>query len=516
MADFLVYSKVETAVRGAAVWVAPWAVGPTWQQEIPENREKKVTDKGEISRIPVFCGTLVKVFHFHTQFSNPFLLSSNMRFHAAFVACLVVLAAAGVMAGSPFTNCGTSSDKLSIQSMSVSPSPLVAGNAFSVNFQGQLSEDLTGGKVSVSVKFIGIPVFSKTYDLCELVAQGGQSCPVKAGGLSISKSENFPSQAPAGSYTGQVTVTDQSGAEVTCVKFALTIAKPSMNDHILNDEMIAHINSVQKSWVAHRSPRFEGVTRGEIRRMLRTRVNNQMPATPRVAAVSSDVSIPISFDARQQWASCITPVRDQQQCGSCWAFSSTGALSDRFCIASSGSVKPILSPQYVVSCDSTDYGCQGGYLQNVWEFLEGTGTTTDACVPYTSGSGVAPDCSTYTSCQDGSTWQLYQAKANSATNPTAISDIQTAIMTTGPVQAAFSVYQDFFSYKSGVYVHTSGSLDGGHAIVLVGWTVVNGMDAWIVRNSWGSGWGLSGYFMIQRGVDMCGIESQVWYGNASV
>jgi cathepsin B len=111
---------------------------------------------------------------------------------------------------------------------------------------------------------------------------------------------------------------------------------------------------------------------------------------------------------------------------------------------------------------------------------------------------------------------LYQAKANSATNPTSIADIQTAIMTTGPVQAAFSVYQDFFSYKSGVYVHTSGSLDGGHAIVLVGWTVVNGMDAWIVRNSWGTGWGLSGYFMIQRGVDMCGIESQVWYGNASV
>jgi hypothetical protein len=116
--------------------------------------------------------------------------------------------------------------------MSVSPSPLVAGNPFSVNFQGQLSESLTGGKVSVSVKFIGIPVFSKTYDLCQLVEQGGQSCPVSAGPLSISKSENFPSQAPAGSYTGQVTVTDQNGAEVTCVKFALTIAKPSKSDHI--------------------------------------------------------------------------------------------------------------------------------------------------------------------------------------------------------------------------------------------------------------------------------------------
>jgi cathepsin B len=78
------------------------------------------------------------------------------------------------------------------------------------------------------------------------------------------------------------------------------------------------------------------------------------------------VAVPDSFDARTQWPSFIHPIRDQGSCGSCWAFGSTESLSDRFAIFSSGKVDVVLSPEDLVSCDSTDYGCGGGYLENAW------------------------------------------------------------------------------------------------------------------------------------------------------
>lgn len=63
-------------------------------------------------------------------------------------------------------------------------------------------------------------------------------------------------------------------------------------------------------------------------------------------------------------------------------------------------------------------------------------------------------------------------------------------MTNGPVEAAFEVYSDFMNYKSGVYKHTTGSLEGGHAVKILGWGVENGEDYWLVANSWSPAWGL--------------------------
>ena len=86
--------------------------------------------------------------------------------------------------------------------------------------------------------------------------------------------------------------------------------------------------------------------------------------------------------------------------------------------------------------------------------------------------------------------------------------IQTEIMTNGPIEVAFTVYEDFLSYKSGVYRHTSGRALGGHAVKMVGWGVENGSPYWIIVNSWNEGWGDKGSFKIRRGNNECGIESQ--------
>lgn len=83
-------------------------------------------------------------------------------------------------------------------------------------------------------------------------------------------------------------------------------------------------------------------------------------------------------------------------------------------------------------------------------------------------------------------------------------------MANGPLQSAFTVYQDFFNQNSGVYKKTTTKEAGGHAVVIVGWGKQDGKIYWIIKNSWGSGWGEKGFFNIFA--DECGISSEVWGG----
>jgi len=82
-------------------------------------------------------------------------------------------------------------------------------------------------------------------------------------------------------------------------------------------------------------------------------------------------------------------------------------------------------------------------------------------------------------------------------------------MTNGPVQVAFMVYKSFMSYKSGVYSKSFWELlpEGGHAVKFTGWGTEDGTDYWLVANSWGTNWGLEGFFKIGRGSNACGIET---------
>lgn len=88
------------------------------------------------------------------------------------------------------------------------------------------------------------------------------------------------------------------------------------------------------------------------------------------------------------------------------------------------------------------------------------------------------------------------------------------ISTHGPIEAAFTVYEDFLQYKSGVYVHHTGSALGGHAIKILGYGSLNGVDYWLCANSWNETWGDQGYFMIKRGINECGIEGTNYAGLA--
>lgn len=215
---------------------------------------------------------------------------------------------------------------------------------------------------------------------------------------------------------------------------------------------------------------------------------------PLMDAIRSTSALPESFDARKAFGACSHPIRNQAGCGSCWAFGATETLSDNLCVAKKANV--VLSPQDLVSCDSTDHGFKGGTLPNAWKYLVNTGAVADSCLPYTSSNGTVAKCSSM--CSSGGTWAKYKCEKSNMLDMEA--DIKWGVMQTGAAEAGMFVYEDFMHYKSGVYKHdntTSNMVLGGHALKIVGW----GKDAiageyWTVANSWGTSWGMSGYFNI--------------------
>jgi cathepsin B len=215
---------------------------------------------------------------------------------------------------------------------------------------------------------------------------------------------------------------------------------------------------------------------------------------------------PDSFDARTQWPNLILPVRDQGNCGSCWAFAVAETVGDRVGIAA-GKSNGVYSPQDLISCDFNNYGCDGGYVDYSWDYVLQNGLALEACIPYTSGDGSEPPCPS--KCTNGSA--IVRTKAKSV-YPVRYAIMQTELQTNGPYEVAFDVYEDFMDYVSGVYQHLSGDLLGGHAVKVIGWGTDGGLPYWLVQNSWGTSWGIQGFFEILRGQDECGIEDSAYCG----
>ena len=279
-----------------------------------------------------------------------------------------------------------------------------------------------------------------------------------------------------------------------------------------------HNKDGRSNWVAGESDFFKGKTLAEAKSLMGTILEDKFLYAQPTKSFDhiKDEDVPAAFDSRAQWPNFIHPIRNQEQCGSCWAFAASEALSDRFAIASNGSVNVILSPEDLVSCDTGDMGCSGGILSQAWKYLSTEGIVTDKCFPYTAGQGQAAPCPPQGQCAaQGVDYKKY--KSQDFYRLASVADIQKAIMTNGPVEAGFMVYKSFMSYKSGVYQREWwqfwDELMGGHAIKIIGWGTEDGVDFWMIANSWGTTWGLDGYFKIKRGVNECSIEDTVYAGH---
>jgi len=209
---------------------------------------------------------------------------------------------------------------------------------------------------------------------------------------------------------------------------------------------------------------------------------------------------PAKVDWRNKGA--VTPIKNQQQCGSCWAFSTTGSTEGAVAIATGKLIS--LSEQQLVDCSGSfgNQGCEGGLMDQAFEYIiSNKGITTEANYPYTAMDGtcnataaaaVAATISGYTDVTSGSESALISAVA------------------IGPVSVAIEADQACFQfYSSGILNDPSCGTNLDHGVLAVGYDQSGGF--WIVKNSWGTSWGMNGYVEIALGMDECGINTEPSY-----
>jgi cathepsin B len=248
--------------------------------------------------------------------------------------------------------------------------------------------------------------------------------------------------------------------------------------------------------------------------------------------------LPESFDLREAYPNCesIKEIRDQANCGSCWAFGAAEAMSDRLCIQSNQQLQTRVSTEYLVTCCyECGFGCNGGWTSMAFDFWMNTGiptggmyNDTSTCQPYFLPNcdhhcegkyGPCPETTTEPECSQecikeyGKELEADKSFGKDSYSVYGENDIMNELYEKGSVSASFDVYEDFLTYKSGIYQHIEGSFLGGHAIKIIGWGVEDGVKFWICVNSWNEDWGEEGLFRMLKGKDECGIESGIVAGN---
>lgn len=211
--------------------------------------------------------------------------------------------------------------------------------------------------------------------------------------------------------------------------------------------------------------------------------NNWLPPDSRYN-LKALTALPADFDWRSK--NGVTPIKNQANCGSCWAFSAVGVFESAILINTGQEMD--LSEQNLVNCNNRGYGCDGGMF-DINDYHVSPGGTMESCSPYTAREGT---CNS--SC--AKPYKLDRWAYASGSNPS-VDQIKTAIATYGPVSAGVAADDSFQAYRSGIF--RSSSTQMNHAIVLVGWNDNNGDGYWILKNSWGTGWGEQGYMKIAYG-----------------
>jgi len=207
---------------------------------------------------------------------------------------------------------------------------------------------------------------------------------------------------------------------------------------------------------------------------------------------------PTTTDAKD-WSGMWGKIKDQGQCGSCWAFSATAAFEARYALNNGqSSVSTYFSEQELVDCDPKSYGCNGGWMDNAFEYLETHGFCTEDQYPYTARDGT---CKAADLCGSGPNDKAF------VDIPAGNEDKLTSEMVaSGPISVA--VDASTWSFYSGGIMSSCGT-GLNHGVTLV--AITPSESSVTIRNSWGSSWGEKGLIRLKTGQDTCGYADAASY-----
>lgn len=430
---------------------------------------------------------------------------------------------------------------VNVHKIDFSPDTPTAGSRVHFTISGSTDKEIVEGTVArLIVQTLGVELSVHDFDVCSLE---GISCPLAAGdNFGGSFSHDIPFNVPEGITVGAA-VEFLNGEEVLgCIEVEMQVEDAEgklnrfgfeaseidflfhkwMNQHEISFESIeekimrkaifaenlvkiALHNAKGKTWTMGMN-HFGHLTEDEFKsiygkglivpeKMKAKMVPNRLRSA--MYRRMDDEQLPQEVN----WVTAggVTNVKNQGACGSCWSFATTGALEGAYFVKYNKLVS--FSEQELVACDPVDQGCNGGFMDSAYEYIEKNGgLCTEDDYPYTAGSGMKGFC------------KKSRCSAVEHSAPVTFTDVShgesslESAVAKQPVAVAIEADQTAFQFYSGGVLTRECGTNLDHGVLLVGYGTEDGQDYWLVKNSWGPSWGDHGYIKLARGVSQNGGE----------